>query len=398
MQKKNTAIPVVMYHSVGRPIPNWKWSYLTVPVSQFNNHLKCLFHAGYKTVDLYELYAHVSGKNPLPSRSVVLTFDDGYLDNWIYVAPLLARYGMKATVFVNPEFVDPRDIVRPTIKDVWNGKLKENELEMRGFMSWPELKKLVEEKTFDIQSHAMSHTWYPLNSEIIDFSHPDDGYYWLRWNTDSAEKPFYLLDPGKTVVPFGTPIYEHEKSLAVRRFFPDNEENLRLSAFVKKKGGDKFFQRKDWRDELFLQAAKIRKTYETLGRYETIKDQINRYNYELVLAKRIIEKRIGSSVDFFCWPGGTYNDISLKIALENYIAITLGFLGRTSPIRNRFGDDPRMIQRIGVPMIEYRNKFIYPAGRYFVQYLKEYQGSVVARRYRQLLKLFGLFNMAMRLV
>ena len=36
----------------------------------------------------------------------MLTLDDGYLDNWVFVLPLLRRYGMRATVFVSSEFID----------------------------------------------------------------------------------------------------------------------------------------------------------------------------------------------------------------------------------------------------------------------------------------------------
>ena len=54
--------------------------------------------------DVHDLQA--SGVSPR-ERLVVLSFDDGYLDNWVYVYPLLKRVGWKGAVYVNPEFVDP---------------------------------------------------------------------------------------------------------------------------------------------------------------------------------------------------------------------------------------------------------------------------------------------------
>jgi hypothetical protein len=36
----------------------------------------------------------------VPRKSIVITFDDGYLDNWVYAHPILQKYGMHAVVFV----------------------------------------------------------------------------------------------------------------------------------------------------------------------------------------------------------------------------------------------------------------------------------------------------------
>ena len=68
----------------------------------------------------------MEGKRRLKTRSVVLTFDDGYLDNWIYVAPLLEQYGMKGVVYVTPEFVEPTGACRPQARIDADGKLIDN--------------------------------------------------------------------------------------------------------------------------------------------------------------------------------------------------------------------------------------------------------------------------------
>ncbi|MEN8136799.1 MAG: polysaccharide deacetylase family protein, partial [Thermodesulfobacteriota bacterium] len=237
MTESGQGIPVVMYHTVGRKIPDWKWSFLTVPADVFEDHLRWLVRKGYRTVDLDELYQHVKGEHILPERSVVLTFDDGYLDNWTYVAPLLRKYSCKGTVFVNPDFVDPTETMRSTLDDVWAGKLKEKDLPVRGFMSWQELRTLADHGPLRVEAHAMTHTWYPSGPEIVDFHHPDDGYFWLDWNAFPEQKPFYLVEPEKTAVPFGVPVYEHQKSLAVTRYFPDLDEEEALVDFVRQQGG-----------------------------------------------------------------------------------------------------------------------------------------------------------------
>lgn len=385
MQNTSLPIPVIMYHTVGRVIEDWKWSFLTVPAETFSDHLKWLKKYGYRTVDVDELYAHVRGEHALPRRSVFLTFDDGYVDNWTYVAPLLERYGFKGTVFVNPDFVDHRDIVRPTLQDVWSGKIAEDDLETRGFMSWPELKHLAKKGPLSVQSHSMTHTWYPTSAKIVDFHHPNDGYYWLDWNAQPEMKPFYLLNPQKSEVPYGMPVYEHEKALVATRYFPNPEEENVLADFVKQNGGTAFFDTPDWRKKLFGKVEDIRREGLHLGRSESPDERKERYGFELARAREILEQRLGGKVDFLCWPGGGYNVLSQAMALDIYTVVTLSSRD-VSTIRNRKGDNPKLMKRCGVPGIVRKGDLVYPGGRYLVRFLEEYQGSWIARRHRQLMK------------
>lgn len=387
----SSAIPVVMYHTVGRPIPEWEWSFLTVPYKIFESHLKWLVKAGYKTVDLYELHAHVSGKKQLPKRSVVLTFDDGYLDNWGYVAPLLSKYGLKGTVFINPEFVDPRDIIRPTIKDVWSGKLQEEDVPVRSFMSWPELKLLSDSGPLSIQSHGMSHTWYPSGSKIIDFHHPNDGIYWLDWNEYPEEKPLYLENLNKSKVAWGTPIYEHDKALAGSIFSPNHDLDKEIVSYVQKNGGNDFFANKNWRKELFCEVSKLKEEQVDIGCFEIEYDRDERYRYELTESKMIIEEKIGKPIDFFFWPGGGYNDRSQAIALELYTAITLRS-SDTSQNRNRPKDDHRLIRRIAPRGIHFKGAYRYFGGRHFVLCLIEYEDGKLFSILRKISKFYEVIR------
>ncbi len=387
--KGNTALPVLMYHSVGRVIPEWAWSDLTVPADVFEDHLAWLKRAGYQTVGLEDCYNHVSGEVPLPPRSVVLTFDDGYVDNWTYVAPLLARYGFWGTIFVSPDFVDPRDIVRPTLNTVWRGEATANALEVRGFMSWPELKKASESGVLSVQSHAMTHTWYPVSDKIEDFHSPGNGVYWLDWNAFPEKKPFYLQHLGSTGVPYGTPIYEHAKSLSAPRFFPDEGEAEFLVDFVARGGGLSFFARPGWRRELMAQSEKWRSGRRFAGRPETPEERAQRLEHELLLSKLTIEQRLGYPVDFLVWPGGGYDDEAMKTALGHYKAVTVSSSERWR-LRNFPNGDPRKISRRGVPSVETRGGTQFTGGRYLIEFLKEFQGSGFARKKRQVMKVIFL--------
>ena len=386
-------IPVIMYHTVGRVIPKWHWSYLTVPFKIFEDHLKWLTKSGYDTVDLEDLYCHVSGDSIITRPSVVLTFDDGYVDNWTYVTPLLKKYGCKATVFVNPDFIDPRNIIRPTLDDVWAGKVKEEDLDTRGFISWQEIRQMVKSGVFSVQSHLMTHTWYPINDEVVDFHHPGDDNYWLDWNSYPQDKPYYLNDPHSSKVLYGTPIYKHTKSMEASRFYPDEEETIYLTRYVESNGGTTFFSQGNWREILFSVLYKYRDSSRAEGRYETQAERMERYTYELMQSKKLIEDNTKTEVNFLAWPGGGYDAKAMNLALNVYKSVTISSQDRSVLFNKPYGD-PSKIRRLGVPNIEYNNKFKYTAGRYFVNFLDEQRNVRLARKRRQLFKLAYIFSLA----
>jgi peptidoglycan/xylan/chitin deacetylase (PgdA/CDA1 family) len=375
-----------MYHSVGRRLPDWRWAQrLTIPADAFEDHLKWLVKSGYQTVGLDELHAHVSGASALPARSVVLTFDDGYLDNWTFVTPLLKKYGLRGTILVLTDFVQADPVVRPTLEDVWAGRLEQDDLDVRGFMSWAELKAVSDMGVLNVQSHACTHAWYPVGPEIVDFHHPDDAYYWLDWNAFPEAKPFYLKTPGSSRVPLGTPIYEHSEALRATRFFPDDAESAHLTAFVSKNGGEHFFERSGWRDTLFAEVADYRKGAKPTGRYETNEERSDRYHWELTESKRIIEKEVGANVDYLVWPSHAYNEESMQCAREIYKAYTID-PAEGKHLGNRAGEDPQQFVRMGVPLIRRGDRLFAPGGRYLIKYLDEFRGNMLAKRTRQILK------------
>lgn len=339
----NTAlgIPVTYYHSVGdHPRPRPK-SFLTYPIRFFEEQIRELQRLGYRTIDLRQLHDHVSGRKVLAGRNVVLTFDDGFLDNWTTVFPLARKLGFRFTVVVNPEFVDPRPIVRPTMEDVWSGKIRQEELEWWGMMSWDEMRIMEASGLVDIQSHALTHTWHHADPEVIDFHRPDGPYPWLVWNAHPETKPFFYGGYREELVPYGTPVHRFRKSIQARRWFPDPRHGEAVVTHVAANGGKAFFERPRWKDELLALHAKVRSDLGDQGRFETDAEHEARIRDEVVTSKRIIEEKLGKRVDFICWPGGGETDLARRIALEaGYLATTKG------TAVNRPGGDPSHISRV----------------------------------------------------
>jgi peptidoglycan/xylan/chitin deacetylase (PgdA/CDA1 family) len=386
-------IPVLMYHSVGIPNPKWIWNFLTVPYAIFEDHLRMLRKKGFNTIDLSQLYDYVSSGKLIPPNSVVLTFDDGYLDNWVYAYPLLKKYGFKGTIFVNPEFVDPTEDYRPNLEDVWAGKVRPEEMTSNGFLSWREMKEMGKDGIMDMQSHGMTHTWYFTGPEIVDFRHPGDSYIWMNWNKDISRKHEYLTETQDDLIELGDPVYKHEKSLSGRRYFPDESLREGVVRYVKENGGIAFFKNKSWRKILFEVAEDYKRKNVLTDRYESEEEQINRFEWELRESKNILEKQLEKRVSFFCWPGGGYNSYSRNIANNYYTSNTLAS-GDQSEKRNIPGENPKEIKRIGIPYIEKTQSkpLRYLGGYHLFLSTKEFEGDFRRKTLRKLLKAASLLR------
>ncbi|MBD1399347.1 polysaccharide deacetylase family protein [Pelovirga terrestris] len=383
-------IPTIMYHSVGVPDPDWIWNQLTIPFDLFADHIRWLKKKNFSTIDFAQYYRHLLHGEALPANPVFLNFDDGYLDNWVYAYPLLKKYGFKGTIFVNPEFVDPCETPRKNLEDVWLGRCSLDELQSQGFLSWAEMRKMEEDGVMDIQSHAMTHTWYFSGPDIVDFRHPGDNYMWMDWNDHSDIKCHYLnKDASKIPHCLGTPVYQHGKSLEVKRYYPDGAVKKHLEAFVAKQGVD-FFDNNNWKNVLQKEAVEFMSTCRTEGRYETDQERRVRLHWELGEAKKIIESKLSKQVTFLCWPGGGYDPEAIEISKEYYLGSTVGSRDKTGSTFQPVDGHVR-IERIGCPYIERKGKVIYTDGRYLYHFIREYQGSSKHRLLRRSLKLVKSF-------
>lgn len=89
-------LPVIMYH--GLTESSKKRNKYFIPPEYFESDLIWLRKNGYQTIFVSELVEHFKNGALLPEKPVLLTFDDGYYDNYIYAFPLLKKYGMKAVI------------------------------------------------------------------------------------------------------------------------------------------------------------------------------------------------------------------------------------------------------------------------------------------------------------
>lgn len=99
--KKDEKVVVFVYHHLLKDSENKsKNNAAVVSVESFEEQMKYLYDNDYTTITLQSLNDHLKYGKPLPSKNVLITFDDGYQSNYMYAYPILKRYGLKASIFM----------------------------------------------------------------------------------------------------------------------------------------------------------------------------------------------------------------------------------------------------------------------------------------------------------
>ena len=133
--RASVRVPVLMFHRVAsaETITNAVSADLTVTPARFAAEMDWLARNGYQPISEEALFRGLYEGAPLPPRPVVLTFDDGYVDDVVAVAPVLRRRHWPATLAVIA-----------------------GRAGATAFLTWPQIVKLDREG-MDIASHSMDH-------------------------------------------------------------------------------------------------------------------------------------------------------------------------------------------------------------------------------------------------
>jgi peptidoglycan/xylan/chitin deacetylase (PgdA/CDA1 family) len=101
------AVPIAMYHSVNPgALPG---NMLAVLPTTFERQMRFLKSHHYNVLPLESLATLIKERKKIPSKTISITFDDGYKDNYIYAFPILKKYHLPATIFIITDEVGRAD-------------------------------------------------------------------------------------------------------------------------------------------------------------------------------------------------------------------------------------------------------------------------------------------------
>ncbi|MFZ2959782.1 MAG: polysaccharide deacetylase family protein [Candidatus Ozemobacteraceae bacterium] len=156
LRKKHARqVPVLMFHKIpsAPPLSRHKtW----VTAERFEKHLAYLRRNGFQSFTMRDMKEFLTGARPLssfPARPILLTFDDGYLDNYRQAAPIMQRYGFSGLIFC---------MGNPALRDsVWDRSPSE---ETAPLMSFTQIRELSD-AGYEIGAHTLSHPHLPALSD-----------------------------------------------------------------------------------------------------------------------------------------------------------------------------------------------------------------------------------------
>lgn len=136
--EKGYDIPVLMYHSI---TDNDKRIF-KVTKDNFYEQMKYLKDNGFSVLSMDEVYDHLKNHKSFKDKSIAITFDDGYKDNYDNAYPILKEFGINATIFVVTDYLDSS-----------------------AYLSVDEIKEM-QLNNIDIESHTTNHAKLDKLTEI----------------------------------------------------------------------------------------------------------------------------------------------------------------------------------------------------------------------------------------
>ena len=131
-------VPILMYHLV---LEGSKGNKYIVSPADFESDLKYLRDNGYTTVVMQDLINYVYEGAELPEKPIVLTFDDGYYNNYVYAYPLLKKYDSKAVISIVGAYTDLYSETPDTHVNY-------------AHLTWDNVKEMADSGYVEIQNHT----------------------------------------------------------------------------------------------------------------------------------------------------------------------------------------------------------------------------------------------------
>ena len=172
---------------------------------KFEEIIKRLKDEGFKFLSINDVRDAIK-KGEIEKKSVLITFDDGYSDNYSVVLPILKKYDAKATVFVIGSKVG-----------------------LKGYLTWDNIKEMSKSGCFDFQSHT-----YNLHDLFMGGKFEGKTYLSAPLEGESDEE--YKTKIVNDLVWNNTVIYEHTSDFPFAIAYPGSMTNDKVIEAVKESG------------------------------------------------------------------------------------------------------------------------------------------------------------------
>ncbi len=300
------SLPVLMYHYISR-----NPSKIAVDPALFGEHCRTLAENGWRGVSLAEAEDFWINGRPLPKRSALFTFDDGYLDNFVYAMPILKKYGHCGVMFAVTDRLEKDGTPRadccllakgeyqntPLVDEVIRKDSRGNQQRLDVFCNHQEARFMDKDGTMAVAAHSKGHLSVFAGPEYDGFIAPGP-----------QMRTFYMTAHER---PFGLPAFRQTAGLSCRAFLPSPEMVEEIKRLVP--------QDLDGAYDFFASPANVRELEKlvgghknALGRFESDEEMSARFEAEIGQGKKDLERILEREVATLCWPWGKYSEQALE--------------------------------------------------------------------------------------
>lgn len=296
-----------MHHYVSR-VP----STIAVHPEIFDDQCKGMAKNGWHGISLKEAEAYLLEGRPVPKRSVLITFDDGYLDNYANAWQILQKHGHRAVIFTNTARLssgEPRAIDLALKESVdCHGKSKGGAIADRYF-NWREARWMEESGVIDIASHTAHHYFRFSSGDLPPLSADPASRFKVPDLFREDEHRF------RFALPWGMPLFPLGPEMGGKAFIP-SRELLDAVASLVPQDEDKareFFQSPDNVTRL----NDLTNSFKNKGRMESEEEARERMRSDLLECAVDLRRELGhSEVLSLCWCWGFGSHMALEEATK----------------------------------------------------------------------------------
>jgi peptidoglycan/xylan/chitin deacetylase (PgdA/CDA1 family) len=298
------SLPVLMHHYVSH-VP----STISVHPELFGDQCEGMAKCGWRGISLKEAEGYFLEGKPLPKKSVLVTFDDGYLDNYVNAWQILQKHGHHAVIFANTARLGSGEAraIDDALKKSVDFPGKSGGVIRDDYFNMQEARLMKASGVIDIASHTAHHYFrflsgiLPPRSAVPRFKIPG------RFREDELRFRFRL--------PWGMPLFPMGSEMGGEAFIPSEEflEAVALLVPQDEESACEFFKS----PENVKRLEALTENFKNLGRMEDTEEARARMRSDLKECSDDLRREFGyEEVRSLCWCWGYGSPMAMEEAVR----------------------------------------------------------------------------------